>query len=148
MQAMIGDRCCMQAMIGVACYSYDRCCMQDCPSLHSGQFRDQKSLDLHEKSLDLSNYEIFPQKILKYRTFKKSSILKFKIISELFCFDLPYVICTIYQEVCVRTFINMHILCRKLEPWEKFCVHMDRALETMARLVRENRGGLVGDLLR
>jgi hypothetical protein len=31
--------------------------------------------DLDEKSLDLSNYEIFPQKILKSRTFKKSSIL-------------------------------------------------------------------------
>jgi hypothetical protein len=40
-----------------------------------GQFRDKKSLDRHEKSLDLSNYEIFPQKILKSRTFKKSSIL-------------------------------------------------------------------------
>jgi hypothetical protein len=45
------------------------------PSLHSGQFRNKKSLDLHEKSLDLSNYEIFPHKILKPRTFKKSSIL-------------------------------------------------------------------------
>jgi hypothetical protein len=33
------------------------------------------TFDLHEKSLDLSNYEIFPQKILKSRTFKKSSIL-------------------------------------------------------------------------
>jgi hypothetical protein len=44
-------------------------------SLHSGQFRDKKSLDLHEKSLDLSNYEIFPRKVLKSRTFKKSSIL-------------------------------------------------------------------------
>ena len=43
--------------------------------LYSGQFRDQKRLDLHEKSLDLSNYEIFPHKILKSRTFKKSSIL-------------------------------------------------------------------------
>jgi hypothetical protein len=31
--------------------------------------------DLHEKSLDLSNHEIFPHKILKSRTFKKSSIL-------------------------------------------------------------------------
>jgi hypothetical protein len=31
--------------------------------------------DLHEKSLDLSNYEIFPHKILKSCTFKKSSIL-------------------------------------------------------------------------
>ncbi len=40
-----------------------------------GQFRDQKSLDFHEKSLDLSNYEIFPHKIIKSRTFKKSSIL-------------------------------------------------------------------------
>jgi hypothetical protein len=38
-------------------------------SLHSGQFRDQKSLDLREKSLDLSNYEIFPHKILKSCTF-------------------------------------------------------------------------------
>jgi hypothetical protein len=42
---------------------------------YSGQFRDQKSLDLHEKSLGLSNYEIFPHKILKSRTFIKSSIL-------------------------------------------------------------------------
>jgi hypothetical protein len=32
---------------------------------------------LHEKSLDLSNYEIFPHKILKSRTFKKSSVLIF-----------------------------------------------------------------------
>jgi hypothetical protein len=31
--------------------------------------------DLHEKSLDLSNYEIFPHKILKSHTFIKSSIL-------------------------------------------------------------------------
>jgi len=37
--------------------------------------RDLKSLDLHEKSVDLSNYEIFPHKILKSLTFKKSSIL-------------------------------------------------------------------------
>ncbi len=36
---------------------------------------DLDFFDLHEKSLDLSNYEIFPQKILKSRTFKKSSIL-------------------------------------------------------------------------
>jgi hypothetical protein len=40
-----------------------------------GTIRDQKSLHLHEKSLDLSNYEIFPHKILKSHTFKKSSIL-------------------------------------------------------------------------
>ncbi len=32
--------------------------------VHEGQFRDQKSRDLHEKSRDLSNYEIFPHKIL------------------------------------------------------------------------------------
>jgi hypothetical protein len=38
--------------------------------------------DLHEKSLDLSNYEIFPHKILKSRTFKKSSILIVKITSS------------------------------------------------------------------
>ncbi len=47
----------------------------NCHSLHSGQFKDQKSLDLHEKYLDLSNNEIFQHKILKSRTFKKSSIL-------------------------------------------------------------------------
>jgi hypothetical protein len=45
------------------------------PRYTRDNFRDQKSLDLHEKSLDLSNYEIFPHKILKSRTFKKSSIL-------------------------------------------------------------------------
>ncbi len=39
------------------------------------QIVKKKSLDLHEKYLDLSNYEIFPHKILKSRTFKKSSIL-------------------------------------------------------------------------
>jgi hypothetical protein len=48
-------------------------------TLHSGQFRDKKSLDLHEKSLDLSNYEIFPHKILKSRTFKKSILIVNKI---------------------------------------------------------------------
>ncbi len=52
--------------------------------LHSGQFRDQKSLDLLEKSLDLSNYEIFPHKILKSRTFKKSSILIVKLFQLVF----------------------------------------------------------------
>jgi hypothetical protein len=36
---------------------------------------DLDFFDLHKKSLDLSNYEIFPHKILKSRTFKKSSIL-------------------------------------------------------------------------
>jgi hypothetical protein len=36
---------------------------------------DLNFFDLHEKSLDLSNYEIFSHKILKSRTFKKSSIL-------------------------------------------------------------------------
>ncbi len=36
---------------------------------------DLDFFDLHEKSLDLSNYEIFPHKILKSRTFKKNSIL-------------------------------------------------------------------------
>jgi hypothetical protein len=30
--------------------------------------------DLHEKSLDLSNYEIFPHKILKSQTFKKRAV--------------------------------------------------------------------------
>jgi hypothetical protein len=36
---------------------------------------DLDFFDLHEKSLDLSNNKIFPHKILKSRTFKKSSIL-------------------------------------------------------------------------
>ncbi len=36
---------------------------------------DRDFFDLHENSLNLSNYEIFPHKSLKFRTFKKSSIL-------------------------------------------------------------------------
>jgi hypothetical protein len=36
---------------------------------------DLNFFDLHEKSLDLSNYEIFPHKIQKSPTFKNSSIL-------------------------------------------------------------------------
>jgi hypothetical protein len=46
--------------------------------------------DLDEKSLDLSNYEIFKQKILKSRTFKKRSILIviLGLISNLFS-NLP-----------------------------------------------------------
>jgi hypothetical protein len=36
---------------------------------------DLDFFDVREKSLDLSNYEIFPHKILKSRTFKNSSIL-------------------------------------------------------------------------
>jgi len=47
----------------------------NCPSLRSVQFRDQKSLDLHEKFFELSYCEIFPQKILKSRTFKKCGAL-------------------------------------------------------------------------
>jgi len=43
--------------------------------LRFGQFRDKKSLDLHEKSLYQSYYEIFPQNILKSRTFKKCGTL-------------------------------------------------------------------------
>ena len=35
---------------------------------------DKKSPDLHEKSRDLSYYEIFQQKILKPQTFKKSAV--------------------------------------------------------------------------
>jgi hypothetical protein len=53
--------------------------------LHSGQFRDLKSLALHEKPLDLSNYEIFSHKILKSRTFKKSSILIVKKNAKAIC---------------------------------------------------------------
>jgi hypothetical protein len=36
---------------------------------------DLDFFDLHEKSRDQSNYEIFPHKIQKSRTFKKISIL-------------------------------------------------------------------------
>jgi hypothetical protein len=36
---------------------------------------DQKSRDLHEKSLDLSNYEIFQHKILKSKSFKKEQYI-------------------------------------------------------------------------
>ncbi len=35
---------------------------------------DQKSRDLHEKSRDLSNYEIFQHKILKLQSFKKRAV--------------------------------------------------------------------------
>jgi hypothetical protein len=35
---------------------------------------DQKNLDLHEKSRDLSYYDIFQQKILKSQTFKKNAV--------------------------------------------------------------------------
>jgi hypothetical protein len=45
---------------------------------------DLDFFDLHEKSLDLSNYDIFPQKILKSRTFKKSSIL---IVKRVCCLN-------------------------------------------------------------
>jgi hypothetical protein len=43
---------------------------------------DLDFFDLHEKPLDLSNYEIFPHKILKSRTFKKSSILIVKVVLD------------------------------------------------------------------
>jgi len=36
---------------------------------------DHNFFDLHEKSLYLSYYEIFPQKILKSRTFRKCGVL-------------------------------------------------------------------------
>ncbi len=47
---------------------------------------DLNFFDLHEKSVDISNYEIFPHKILKSRTFKKSSILIVFILTEHFLF--------------------------------------------------------------
>jgi hypothetical protein len=43
---------------------------------------DLNLFDLHENSLDLSNYEIFQHKILKSRTFKKSSILIVKNLAS------------------------------------------------------------------
>ena len=36
---------------------------------------DLDFFDLHEKSLDLSNYEIFPHKILKSQYFKKEQYI-------------------------------------------------------------------------
>jgi hypothetical protein len=45
----------------------------NCPECNEGQFRDKKSRDLHEKSRDLSNYEIFQHNILKSQSFKKKS---------------------------------------------------------------------------
>jgi hypothetical protein len=46
------------------------------PECNEGQFtsRDQKSRDLHEKSRDLSNSEIFQHKILKSQSFKKRAV--------------------------------------------------------------------------
>ncbi len=49
---------------------------------------DLDFFDLHEKSLDLSNYEIFPHKILKSRPFKKSSILIVTIFHAFLAFSL------------------------------------------------------------
>ncbi len=46
---------------------------------------DLDFFDLHEKSLDLSNYEIFPHKILKSRTFKK---IQFNSTDFLFFFSI------------------------------------------------------------
>jgi hypothetical protein len=54
----------------------------NCPECNEGQFRDQKSRDLHEKSRDLSNYENFQHKILKSQSLKKSSILVFLCHAE------------------------------------------------------------------
>jgi hypothetical protein len=42
----------------------------NCPECKEGQFRDQKSRDLNEKSRDLSNYEIFQHKILISQSLK------------------------------------------------------------------------------
>ncbi len=42
--------------------------------LSSTVVQDQKSRDLHEKSRDLSNYEIFQHKILKSQSFKKRAV--------------------------------------------------------------------------
>ncbi len=53
---------------------------------------DLDFFDLHEKSLDLSNYEIFPHKILKSRTFIKSSML---IVNICLFFSLQLNIMTI-----------------------------------------------------
>jgi hypothetical protein len=62
---------------------------------------DLDFFDLLAKSLDLSNYEIFPHKILKSRTFKKSSIL---IVISVIC-HLKYI-------YVLRQFTNLrgHIL--------------------------------------
>jgi hypothetical protein len=54
---------------------------------------DPDFFDLHEKSLDLSNYEIFPHKILKSGTFKKSSKLIVKgIYLSLADFTVDYMV--------------------------------------------------------
>ncbi len=81
--------------------------ISNCPSLNSGQFRDKKSLDLHEKSLDLSNYEIFPHKILKSRTFKKSSIL-IVIMYRVSCLFLCSLLLRFYTWFCSEKLWNLH----------------------------------------
>jgi hypothetical protein len=63
----------------------------NCPECNAGQFRDQKSRDLHEKSRDLSNHEIFQHKILKSQSLKKRGVYWYfyatlNIISQLNCF--------------------------------------------------------------
>jgi hypothetical protein len=65
---------------------------------------DLDFFDLHEKSLDLSNYETFPQKILKSRTFKKSSILIVKNISLILYYFEGFLnaiyICGVFLKKC------------------------------------------------
>jgi hypothetical protein len=47
----------------------------NCPECNEGQFRDQKSRDLHEKSRDLSDYEIFQHNILNHNLLKKEQYI-------------------------------------------------------------------------
>ena len=43
----------------------------NCPLLHSGQFRDKTSLDLHEKPLQVPNLRVLPVKKNNHPHFQK-----------------------------------------------------------------------------
>jgi hypothetical protein len=63
---------------------------------------DQKSRDLHEKSRDLSNYEIFQHKILKSQSLKKrnKTVLKIKYINS-------YVLQWLEKDLCRKCAKNI-----------------------------------------
>jgi hypothetical protein len=69
---------------------------------------DLDFFDLHEKSLELSNYEIFPHKILKSRIFKKSSILIVKKFVNLTFYHSSLDPCTGNWQLC--TYVKDYLL--------------------------------------
>ena len=74
MEALCIQRIFVNNLIDQGIFHGDQDFSLNCPECNEGQFRDQKSRDLHEKSRDLSNYEIFQHKILKSQSFQKRAV--------------------------------------------------------------------------